>query len=385
LKPGEAALEIVRITVPSKNGNILVKSNSDSVAYAIMILQHGRPDINYFLVENGKSLETKYISFYRNAMMGQIEDRYSYDKFWLPIKKNLRGVSRVYLSADGVYNQINLNALKNPSTNQYVLDEIDLRYITNTADLLRESSSKDIVQAVLVGRPSYTIDVTAENLPDAGETDGYGLRNLLSEELAGFREQSFADLPGTEKEIVMIRQTLERQLINVTTLKGNEATEENVKHVISPGILHIATHGFFVEDSANVINPMIRSGVILAGVRNTERSSSEDGILTAYEATHLNLDETELVVLSACETGLGEVRNGEGVYGLQRAIIVAGSNNLLMSLWKVDDAATAELMSNLYSGLKGKTSVEAFRDAQVKLRGKYPHPFYWGAFIMLGK
>jgi CHAT domain-containing protein len=173
--------------------------------------------------------------------------------------------------------------------------------------------------------------------------------------------------------------------MNVTTYMGANALEENVKALKKPTILHIATHGFFVEDTASSISPMIRSGIILAGVRNAENKNKDDGILTAYEASNLDLEGTDLVALSACQTGLGEVRNGEGVYGLQRSIMVAGAKNLLMSLWKVDDEATAKLMSIFYDLRSTEGNLLAFRDAQIQLRAIYPEPFYWGAFVMLGK
>jgi CHAT domain-containing protein/tetratricopeptide (TPR) repeat protein len=383
LKPGEAAIEVVRVNAPAHHKHpIYQDDDKDSIVYTVMLVKGGSDHIDYFILPEGNQLETKYLKLYRNSILGQVNDEISYSKFWLPIKKHLGGIKRVYFSPDGVFNQINLNTLKNPSNKEYVLDEVNLFYVTNTADLLRERKRTDITTAVLIGRPTYDFDVPSQGTGPV-EKD-YGLRSLLAEELASFREQTFSDLPGTEREISEIERTLNKAEVAVHVYKGNDATEEQVKTVKSPHILHIATHGFFVEDSANMVNPMIRSGVILAGVKNANVNSHDDGILTAYEATHLDLDKTELVVLSACETGLGEIRNGEGVYGLQRAIIVAGANNLLMSLWKVDDDATTELMTSLYSELKSKGNVEAFREAQLSLRKKYPHPFYWGAFIMLG-
>ena len=169
-----------------------------------------------------------------------------------------------------------------------------------------------------------------------------------------------------------------------------------------PTVLHIATHGFFVDEQSKSgtfnlgtnteyasQNPLLRSGIILSGASNfiqhNYKLDDENGILTAYEAANLNLENTELAVLSACETGKGEVQNGEGVYGLQRAFQTAGAQAIIMSLWKVDDTATQELMSAFYqSWMQGKTKAEAFRKAQLDLKSKYPHPYYWGAFVMMG-
>jgi CHAT domain-containing protein len=162
-------------------------------------------------------------------------------------------------------------------------------------------------------------------------------------------------------------------------------------------VVHIASHGFFLSDvSVNdgslneefLSNPLFQSGILLSGaaVPGHLREGKDDGVLTAYEAMNLNLDNTELVALSACETGLGEIQNGEGVFGLQRSFLMAGANSILMSLWQVDDVATQELMVHFYSiWLGGAGKHEAFRQAQLKIKENYPEPYFWGGFIMVGK
>jgi CHAT domain-containing protein len=209
-------------------------------------------------------------------------------------------------------------------------------------------------------------------------------------------------------------------LPGVTQLTGSKATENALKQISAPSILHIATHGFFLEDVelvasadfsnpfsldrgpivkvvprpgasprsaiANPENPLLRSGIALAGF-NPRQSGTEDGVLTALEAAGLNLLGTKLVVLSACETGIGEVNNGEGVYGLRRAFAIAGAESQLISLWKVADIGTKDLMVNYYQRLMNNEGRrEALRQTQLEMlrSQKYQHPYYWAAFIPSG-
>src|SRR5262249_47788368 len=194
----------------------------------------------------------------------------------------------------------------------------------------------------------------------------------------------FAPLPGTELEAKQIKSLFP----NTELLLGERATKASLKRVVAPRILHIATHGFFLEDqpvstrglsgdkgdrrgltaTLKIENPLLRSGLALAGANRGTGSSGEDGILTALEASGLNLWGTQLVVLSACDTGVGEVRTGEGVYGLRRALVLAGSETQMMSLWPVSDRWTQELMVAYYRGLqRAQGRAEALRQVQLKM------------------
>ena len=193
-----------------------------------------------------------------------------------------------------------------------------------------------------------------------------------------------------------IKKEMEMSKIGVTTYLKDEATEDKAYKLQSPGILHIATHGYWspagdnATDGYRTFNAMVNSGLLLTGVVNYYSSSvypdTYDGILTAYEAQNLNLKNTSLVILSACETSLGYLDAGEGVYGLQRAFRAAGASSIMTSLWKVDDVATRDFMIAFYQYfLKTKDKNAAFIVAQKAIKEKYKHPYFWGAFVMVGK
>jgi CHAT domain-containing protein len=286
----------------------------------------------------------------------------------------------------------NINTLKNSETQAYVFDEMEVQNVTNTKDLvIRKIPKPAKKQIVLFGNPDYAMD---ENTHHANEM----YSNLLNQ------------LPGTEEEVKKINKTMSQNNWSPKMFMGDNATEKNIKNLNNPKVLHVATHGFFEKDM--VVgnendqdkervkeNPLLRSGLMLAGasvtlynrnntIFNAQKieSNYEDGILTAYEAMNLNLDNTELVVLSACETGQGEVKNGEGVYGLQRAFVIAGAKSIMISLWKVNDETTQKLMSAFYlEWIKTGNKTSAFRNAQVSLKKEFPEPYYWGAFVMVGE
>jgi CHAT domain-containing protein/tetratricopeptide repeat protein len=216
-------------------------------------------------------------------------------------------------------------------------------------------------------------------------------------------------LPGTATEVQSIGELLRGKNWRISSYQDEHALEEVVKSAERPRVLHVATHGFFLSDQqvkrrggldadpSGFEDPMLRSGLFFAGADRTLKGEPpvegvENGVLTAYEAMTLNLQGTELVVLSACETGRGHVQNGEGVFGLPRALQEAGSEAVLMSLWSVPDRETQELMTLFYRNwLSGMEKPQALRRAQIteedQVRKRYGKdlPYYWGAFILVSR
>lgn len=217
----------------------------------------------------------------------------------------------------------------------------------------------------------------------------------------GTAQTTWGYLPGTKTEIGLIAALFNNKHLPCEVKTGFAASEDNFKMIgiaqASPTILHIATHGYFFDEPKNEDktasfqnseNPLIRSGLVMAGANKAwidghGYNNMEDGILTAFEIANLNLSKTKLVVLSACDTGLGDIQGTEGVYGLQRAFKMAGVDYILMSLWPVDDEKTAELMRLFYKNyLNGKPIREAFRGAQNEMKLHYA-PYHWAGFVLI--
>lgn len=368
LSDNEAVVEIIRV-------HTFDQDFTEDSKYIALVLTKSMTTPKIIVLQNGVQLETRYAKFYRNAIQQKLDDGYSYDQYWAPFDKEISGKKTIYISPDGAYNQVNLNTLKS-ATADYVIKRYDVTIVGNSKDLIEIKSRKSGVlkkDAMLLGFPDYGGDKVAA-------------------------------LPGTKVEIETVTKILKTATYKITEFSGLNASEKNIKAVKSPSLMHIATHGYFLKDTEGTgnafgieaenaaNNPLLRSGLMLANASKTidgaasDLESNDNGILTAYEAMNLDLEETKLIVLSACETGLGDVKNGEGVYGLQRAFLVAGADAMIMSLWKVDDAATQQLMTNFYTNwIKSGNKQAAFKQAQLQLMAKYKEPYYWGAFVMMGQ
>jgi CHAT domain-containing protein/tetratricopeptide (TPR) repeat protein len=395
LKSDEAAVEIIRV-------NMFDKKWLDSSFYAVLIITketRNQPDL--VLLDNGYYLEHYYINNYLNSIRFQIDDNYSYPIFWEAIEKKIAGKKTVYLSQDGIYNKINVATLLKPN-GRYVIDDLNVIIVDKTSDILRANRQNRLHKlATLFGNPKYAM--TKEEL-DAFTTIDAKYPILSQEEIENSVKE-IQELPGTKKEIEEIARMLKNNNWKVKTYQGINADESNFKQINTTGVLHLATHGFFmpspdtnknkmlfgIDVEKPVMEPMMRSGLLFAGATNTLFSDAfksiemENGILTAYEASSLMFDDVDLLVLSACETGLGEIKNGEGVYGLQRAFQIAGVKNIIMSLWKVNDRTTRRLMTLFYSYLlKGNSISNSLRKAQLELKGIYDNPYFWGGFIVVG-
>lgn len=373
LEPNEVAIEMVRY-------RYFNHVFTDSVIYAALYIKSDLSRPKAILLEAGQKMDTRYFKYYRNAITGKIHDDISYNIFWAPIYREIGLASTIYLSADGVYNQINLEAIPAPD-GKYVIDNSNIVLVSNSRDLYfnkrKTRLSPTENTALLFGNPTFYT--------------------------ASAEERRIAALPGTEKEVNQLQFLLKQKGWLANEYVEKQASEENVKEVNSPKIFHIATHGLYkpteqltlateMEGNEALLtrNPLLRTGLLLKGAgdlldKTDYNYNMDNGILTAYEAMSLNLDKTDLVVLSACETGLGEVEQGEGVYGLQRAFLVAGAKVLIMSMFKVDDDATQKLMLKFYQKWFNSGDLrQSFVDAKKELRVEYPEPIYWGAFMMIG-
>ena len=332
-----------------------------------------------------------------------------YQLLWKPLEPYLKGVNTIHISPDGLLHQVSFGGLFTDNTAQNILfNRYQIYYYSNLRDLITNKQKKTInSSALIIGNPAFDVDSTSFiqwQREIQTEIFSKNQKDLIARTN---QKIYFSDLSGTAVEVDKIKNRFTNNGFKVQSYQQQQALENTIKKCTgkyAPSILHLATHGYFfsqddlVENTTettlekrlqNSDNPMLRSGLLFAGANYTFSGGQipddyDDGILTAQEITNLNLFNTNLAVLSACNTGRGEVTDGEGVFGLQRAFKMAGVDMLLISLWKIPDAATAELMDYFYQYLfEEKSPHKALRQAQQKMAKSYP-PYYWAGFVLFG-
>jgi|GEM_PF-4200844 len=407
LKYGEAYVEIIRINKQSRNFNksafeIPTEIFTDSISYgAIIIKKNSEP--KFILIDDNNQLEKQYASSFKSKIQSKQEDLESYHLLFEIIDNELKDIKKIYLVTDGVYNSINIESIYNPNKKQHLIDYLKIQQIQSVRAIIEEKKEFKVgstSKAVLFGNPDFDLLITDSKIEEFSLNRGLD-KPLLDEIKSGVK---ISRLNGTQKEIEALDTILRDSKSSVTIYSNITATEDNLKNVQSPDILHIASHGYFLKNDdtsktkqsiANLINDnykndsYLKSGLLLAGAQNTlngkQPENSNNGILTAEEAKSLILKDTELVVLSACETGLGVNLVGEGVIGLQRAFMIAGAKSVIMSLWSVSDEKTQELMTLFYTNwIKNNMSKEeALYQAKIEMKKLYSQPYYWAGFVLL--
>ncbi|MBC7774278.1 MAG: CHAT domain-containing protein [Phycisphaerae bacterium] len=430
LKPTKAVVEFVHYKL---NHSI------DSIIYAALVLRPGWPQPRMVQLFEQRQIQPLLAAANTAATAGQLyatrgskskqktrSDKEEgiiipgqktaslYQLIWEPIDSLLRGATTVYYAPSGLLHRLQLSAIGMPGSNQTLADKYALVQLGSTRQLVVQNleTNTPIHTAALFGGLQYDLEKPAL-VPDSVVQTKFSYDvTALRSALGDSAEDIWAYLPGTEKEVKNVATTLDKSGYTVRTFSGQAGSEAAFKMLgksgnPAPAVLHIATHGFFFPDPKDTTlqrgmfserepvfktsdNPLLRSGLVLAGANPAWAGSKtpegqEDGILTAYEISQMNLSGTELVVLSACETGLGDVEANEGVYGLKRAFKIAGAKYLIMSLWQVPDKQTQELMSAFYKHwLVGKMPIpKAFAKAQKAMRKRYGDPFFWAAFVLV--
>ncbi len=387
------------------------KAQSNREAYGnpryIAYLLRRTGDVEWKDLGEAKAIEA-LITEWRKALRDskrkdvEIVGRQLEEKVMGPVRQMAGDATHFLISPDGALNLIPFEALVD-ERDRFLIEHYSFTYLTSGRDLLRMRGSRaSDGKSLILASPSFGDPVeheTAETKDRLKSTAAVKNRRRSLTSVRNLSETYFAPISGTLNEARSIHKYFPEMIF----ASGTQATESLLRETAAPELLHIATHGFFLEDidddaqpirasgppaASKNDNPLLRSGLALANANVRKAGAGDDGILTALEASNLNLWGTKLVVLSACDTGLGEVKNGEGVYGLRRAFVLAGAQSLVMSLWSVSDAITRDLMIGYYRNLrqeKGRgASLREVQLTMLKRKGR-EHPFYWAGFIQSGE
>lgn len=406
--------------------------------YAAFVLEAGKPRCRFVVLGSAREIDAQIAHWHKEAGSGtrRRRDRETAQcayveagrrlrrTVWDPVAAGLEDAERIFLVPDGALALVNVNTLPNDSDG-YLLEEAPLLLLLSSErDLLADDAPPRCGYGLLTAAAPDYQGLPASHAARAGDSGGPAQTRGLSCEQ--FRHRRFGPLPGTRAEQDEVAKLwkkhgtkLERRSGQgdpaIIELAGSQVSERAFKQN-APGrrIIHVATHGFFLGKECRgrearagaappdditlsgfmLENPLLLSGLALAGAnkRADAPGPDDDGILTAEEIAALDLTGVDCVVLSACETGLGKVEAGEGVFGLRRAFLMAGAHSIVMSLWAVDDDATAEWMERMFEELlrRRRSVAEAVRVASLKVlrrrrdAGDPVHPFYWGAFVSTG-
>jgi CHAT domain-containing protein/Flp pilus assembly protein TadD len=405
MKPDEVAIEFVSFHLYNKKWTdstiyaAYILNNKDSVPVFIPLceekqLQQLCDDIGRTPTSIAKGLYTDTDS---NRTITTPGDKL-YKLVWQPLEPYLNGIKKVAYSPAGKLYGVAFNAL--PDTNgKLLIEKYQLQQYVSTRQIALRNDTAQTERPgsiALFGGANFTMDsLELAKLPKTGASSVY------LPEVTGDRSAPWHNLPGTAEEAEKIGELFVKNNISTKIFTRDAASEENLKALSghSPKVLHIGTHGFFLpplseqyRSNDNAYNwaddPLLRNGLMLSGGNyawsgKPPLDGVEDGVVTAYEISQLDLNNTELTTLSACETGLGDIKGSEGVFGLQRAFKMAGVKKMIVSLWQVPDKQTAELMTGFYTDwMNGQSIKDAFTHAQEDMRKKYS-PFYWAAFVLV--
>jgi CHAT domain-containing protein len=387
------------------------KSWTDSILYAAYVVRPDQKEPVFVKLFEQAQLDSLILVDDLTSMMGNLyqpSDSALYNLVWKPISGYLGDAKKVYIAPSGQLHKLAFAAIGD-GTDHVLSDKYEIHQVLSAQDFVYPSSpvvfDKDdkstTTSIALFGGINYDQSKTTLSEKDSVL---YTPLSLLSKDLD--RGSSFEYLPATQKEIESIQSQFKQNNKTTLSYSGSEATEASLRSL--EGILHIATHGYFApdpEEDHNKIqlqmmgqenrftasdNPLLRSGLMMAGSNASWKGtvtlpSEDDGILTAQEVSNLNLLNTQLVVLSACETGLGDIKGREGVFGLQRAFRLAGAKYLLLSLWSIPDEETSEYMQLFYSEvLKQNDISKAYKSTQSSMRQKYPNsPMKWAGMVLV--
>ena len=292
----------------------------------------------------------------------------------------IEGYDELIISADGLLALMPMGLLYDDKNKQYLIEKFAIRTIPSALSLIKKNTNKQATRndTVIFADPDFDLGAGKEKFVCAKNASS---RSLTLSVLKNFDKPCIGRLPATAIEAKSINAIFKD---SSKTYLQSQATEELLIEQQSPNILHIATHGFFLPDPA-ITNPLEKSGLILSGANAGIVDKTGKGVVTGLKLAAMDLNNTQLVVLSACETGVGDIEQGEGVAGLNQAFLRAGAKGVVMSLWRVPDTQTAELMKRLYGEIdKGTSPVEALRAAQRSFIKDGQHPLAWAAFAYSG-